>query len=57
MVQQQMAPGFVVQMQETCSECGGRGNIAKAACPHCQGKKVGGRQFSELERDNQERLG
>ena len=40
MVQQQMAPGFVVQMQETCSDCGGRGNIAKAACPHCHGKKV-----------------
>jgi DnaJ-related protein SCJ1 len=42
MVQQQMAPGFVVQMQETCSECGGRGNIAKAACPHCNGRKVRG---------------
>lgn len=40
MVQQQMAPGFVVQMQETCPECGGRGNIAKTACPHCNGKKV-----------------
>ncbi|RYG48243.1 molecular chaperone DnaJ, partial [archaeon] len=40
LVQQQMAPGFVVQMQETCPECGGRGNIAKAACPHCNGRKV-----------------
>lgn len=40
MVQQQMAPGFVVQMQEPCGECGGRGNIAKAACPHCGGRKV-----------------
>jgi len=40
MVQQQMAPGFVVQMQETCPECGGRGNIAKNACPHCSGRKV-----------------
>lgn len=40
MVQQQMAPGFVVQMQETCPECGGRGNIAKSACPHCGGRKV-----------------
>ena len=40
MVQQQMAPGFVVQMQEPCGECGGRGTIAKAACPHCQGRKV-----------------
>lgn len=40
MVQQQMAPGFVVQMQETCGECGGRGNVAKSACPHCNGRKV-----------------
>lgn len=40
MVQQQMAPGFVVQMQETCGECGGRGNIAKTACPHCGGRKT-----------------
>jgi DnaJ-related protein SCJ1 len=40
MVQQQMAPGFVVQMQEQCGECGGRGTIAKAACPHCGGRKV-----------------
>jgi len=40
MVQQQMAPGFVVQMQETCGECGGKGQIYKSKCPHCQGKKV-----------------
>jgi len=40
MVQQQMAPGFVVQMQETCPDCGGRGNVAKQACPHCAGRKV-----------------
>ena len=40
LVQQQMAPGFVVQMQETCPECGGRGTIAKSVCPHCQGRKV-----------------
>jgi DnaJ-class molecular chaperone len=40
MVQQQMAPGFVVQMQETCSECGGKGQIYKSKCPHCTGKKV-----------------
>lgn len=40
LVQRQMAPGFVVQMQEACGECGGRGNIPKAACPHCGGKKV-----------------
>jgi DnaJ-related protein SCJ1 len=40
MVQQQMAPGFVVQMQETCSDCGGKGTIAKHSCPHCSGRKV-----------------
>ena len=40
MVQQQMAPGFVVQMQETCPDCGGKGNVAKHACPHCSGRKV-----------------
>ena len=40
MVQQQMAPGFVVQMQETCPDCGGKGHVAKHACPHCQGRKV-----------------
>jgi DnaJ-class molecular chaperone len=40
MVQQQMAPGFVVQMQETCGECGGKGQIYKSKCPNCQGKKV-----------------
>lgn len=40
MVQQQMAPGFVVQMQETCPECNGKGQIYKSKCPHCQGKKV-----------------
>lgn len=44
MVQQQMAPGFVVQMQETCPECGGRGNVAKSACPHCNGRKVIGEE-------------
>ena len=40
MVQQQMAPGFVVQMQETCPDCGGKGHVAKHACPHCSGRKV-----------------
>lgn len=40
LVQQQMAPGFVVQMQETCPECNGRGNIAKSKCAHCGGAKV-----------------
>lgn len=40
MVHQQMAPGFVVQMQDTCHECGGKGNVVKHSCPHCTGKKV-----------------
>jgi DnaJ-class molecular chaperone len=40
LVQQQMAPGFVVQMQETCSECGGKGQVFKTKCPHCDGRKV-----------------
>ena len=40
MVQQQMAPGFVVQMQETCSECSGKGQVFKTKCPHCGGRKV-----------------
>eukprot|EP00128_Syssomonas_multiformis_P004653 Colp12_sorted_trinity150504_noHs@31815 len=37
---QQLAPGFVQQMQSTCNRCGGRGKIAKSVCPICQGKKV-----------------
>jgi DnaJ-class molecular chaperone len=30
----------VMQMQETCPDCGGRGNVVKTACPHCGGKKA-----------------
>ncbi len=40
MVNQQMAPGFVVQMQESCPECNGKGTVYKTKCPHCQGKRV-----------------
>ena len=40
MVNQQMAPGFVVQMQETCPECNGKGTVFKSKCPHCGGKRV-----------------
>jgi DnaJ-related protein SCJ1 len=40
MVNQQMAPGFVVQMQETCPECSGRGKVVRTPCPHCSGRKV-----------------
>jgi DnaJ-class molecular chaperone len=38
MVQQQMAPGFVVQMQEQCDACGGKGKMFKSKCPHCHGE-------------------
>lgn len=37
---QEIGPGFRVQMQNTCDKCGGKGNIAKAACPDCRGKKI-----------------
>ena len=40
MVNQQMAPGFVVQMQESCPECNGKGTVFKTKCPHCHGKRV-----------------
>jgi DnaJ-class molecular chaperone len=40
MVNQQMAPGFVVQMQETCGECGGKGQVFKTKCPNCNGRRV-----------------
>lgn len=40
LVQQQVAPGFVMQMQETCHDCGGKGQTHKHACPHCSGHKV-----------------
>jgi DnaJ-class molecular chaperone len=40
MVNQQMAPGFVVQMQESCPECNGKGSVAKTKCPHCSGRRV-----------------
>jgi hypothetical protein len=40
MVQQQMAPGFVVQMQEQCDACGGKGKMYKSKCPHCHGNKI-----------------
>lgn len=40
MVQQQMAPGFVVQMQEQCPECEGKGKISKSKCEACGGRRV-----------------
>jgi chaperone protein DnaJ len=40
LVQQQMGPGFTVQMQQQCDKCGGKGSVHKHKCPHCSGAKV-----------------
>ncbi|ETW03350.1 chaperone DnaJ [Aphanomyces invadans] len=40
LVNQQMGPGFTVQMQHQCPKCGGRGKTYKSKCPHCHGHKV-----------------
>ncbi|GMF33722.1 unnamed protein product [Phytophthora fragariaefolia] len=40
LVEQQMGPGFTVQMQQPCPKCGGRGKSFKHACPFCHGNKV-----------------
>ena len=37
---QQLGPGFNVQMQQTCPDCGGKGKMFKSKCPHCNGRKV-----------------
>ena len=37
---QQLAPGFNVQMQTTCSACGGTGKTAAHVCPVCNGEKT-----------------
>jgi DnaJ-related protein SCJ1 len=39
-VRQQIAPGFIQQMQATCDACAGKGKIVKSKCPVCDGKKV-----------------
>ena len=39
-VRQQIAPGFVQQMQQTCPECGGKGKIVSRKCDKCRGSKV-----------------
>lgn len=39
-VVQQLAPGFVQQMQTTCDVCGGKGKIVKSKCPICKGEKL-----------------
>eukprot|EP00871_Galdieria_phlegrea_P000540 jgi/Galph1/1487/GphlegSOOS_G176.1 len=41
----QLGPGFIQQIQTTCTECGGRGKITKSPCSSCpQG------QFEKVER-------
>ncbi len=40
MTVQTLGPGFQVQMQQPCHACGGKGTVAKNACPTCRGQKV-----------------
>lgn len=40
LVQHQLGPGFVQQMQQECDVCNGKGKIVKSRCPVCSGKKV-----------------
>eukprot|EP00164_Ancoracysta_twista_P005348 GFYU01007313.1.p1 GENE.GFYU01007313.1~~GFYU01007313.1.p1 ORF type:complete len:360 (-),score=139.92 GFYU01007313.1:581-1660(-) len=35
-----MGPGFNMQMQTQCNNCGGKGTVFKSKCPHCDGRKV-----------------
>ncbi|KAJ9076160.1 DnaJ- protein scj1 [Entomophthora muscae] len=37
---QQLAPGFVQQVQTTCDACGGKGKIVTSTCTTCSGNKV-----------------
>lgn len=37
---QQVAPGFVQQMQSTCPKCNGKGKTVTSTCPICKGHKV-----------------
>ncbi|KAF7794817.1 hypothetical protein EIP86_005959 [Pleurotus ostreatoroseus] len=39
-VRQQIFPGMFSQMQVTCNECGGRGQVITKVCEHCQGHKI-----------------
>ena len=39
-VRQQIAPGFIQQIQVTCDVCGGKGKTIKSKCPICEGKRV-----------------
>lgn len=36
----QLAPGFVQQVQQPCSHCGGKGKRIGKKCPACNGEKV-----------------
>lgn len=40
LVERSMGPGFTVQMQQHCDQCGGKGQIHQHKCPHCHGHKV-----------------
>eukprot|EP00123_Amoebidium_parasiticum_P009169 comp19297_c1_seq1/m.22144 comp19297_c1_seq1/g.22144 ORF comp19297_c1_seq1/g.22144 comp19297_c1_seq1/m.22144 type:complete len:363 (-) comp19297_c1_seq1:194-1282(-) len=39
-IRQQVAPGFIQQVQKTCPKCGGKGRMIKKVCKVCGGKKV-----------------
>jgi len=39
-VRQQIAPGFVQQVQTACTECGGKGKKVTHKCDKCHGSKV-----------------
>ncbi|KAJ1471753.1 hypothetical protein T484DRAFT_1581362, partial [Baffinella frigidus] len=39
-VRQQIAPGFVQQMQVPCTACSGKGTTISHPCPSCKGSKV-----------------
>ncbi|CDH60313.1 heat shock protein family protein [Lichtheimia corymbifera JMRC:FSU:9682] len=36
----QLGPGMVQQVQQTCTQCGGKGKTIRAVCNACGGKKV-----------------
>jgi len=39
-VQHQLGPGFVQQMQQECDSCGGQGKTIAKKCSRCDGQKV-----------------
>jgi DnaJ-class molecular chaperone len=46
----QLVPGFVQQVQQPCSHCGGKGKEVKKKCPVCKGNRVvRGESVIELE--------